>query len=310
MDYFLLAVIPLLLMGFAYWYLKTFNTYELNNWYKEMTLQKVLKYSIEVIVKSVIVMTLIVFIHNSFHDDHFLELTLFVIIFFIYSVIQSGYSVSGFLNRNKHVHTTFFEFFRLSTNRLNKVLNSIDDRLFVQASILIKVVVVVVFIFIFIPSASVYITTNLIFIAIILFFIVLSLLQNNIIYFGLTSLIVFQFNDHAVSLANFNGWALVVSFSIILIGTAVETRLERRMFLLIRAMEVKKFNFNLGYQQTYESKHIIMYENTINHYYYVYYRKIGIVLVYHSILDPKVSNIVMRKMVNHGIGYLKQYGEY
>lgn len=310
MDYIYLTIVVIMLMGIAFWYLLKFNSNQLKNWFDEITFKKVATYGLGILLKSLIVMVLIIFIHNSFHEDHFIELTLFIIIFFIYSIVQSGYSVSGMLNRNKHVTASFIDFFKLSTNRLNKVINSIEDKYFVQASVLIKVAVVVAFALIFIPTASLYLTTNVLFLIIIAFFIVLSLLQNNIIFFGLTSLIVFQFNNGAVSFTDYNGWALMVSFLIIVIGTAVETRLERRMFILIRSMEVKRFNFNLGYTKTYESKSIIMYENIINHYYYIYYRKTGIVLVYHSLLDPKVSSFLLRRMVKYGIEYLKKYGEY
>ena len=307
MNYFISIIMPILLFVVAIIYLYHFNYRQLKFWRKEITYRKVFEYITVIFIKSAIAFTLVIFVHNSFHDDHLLELTLFVLIFFIFSVIQSGYSLSGFLNRNKLAYSSFIDYFHLSSTRLNKFINSIDDRVFFQAKTLVKVLIITLFVVLFIPNVSLFITTNVLFLLFIGVMVGLALLQNNVIYFGFMSLMVFQYYGEAVAFDNLNLFVLIPSFLILLVGITLETRLERRMFDLINVMPVKRFNFKLGYDVVYDRRQIIMYQNMINHYYYVYYRKIGVVVVYHSDIDPKVSNIVLNKMISFGNKYLRQH---
>jgi hypothetical protein len=134
----------------------------------------------------------------------------------------------------------------------------------------------------------------------------LSLLQNNIIYFGLTSLLVFQLNESVIEWNNIPFLPLTLSFFVIVLGVVLETRLERRMFILIKVLPVKRLNFNLGYNIVWDKRSIIIYQNQINHYYYTYFRKIGVVVVYHSIYDAKISFMVLNRMIQYGKRYLTE----
>ena len=135
----------------AIFYLYHYNYKQLKYWRTEITYRKVLEYITIIFLKSLIVFVLIIFVHNSFHTSHMVELTLFILIFFVFSILQSSYSLRGFLNRNRLTYSSFIDYFHLSSKRINKFINSIDDRLFFQAEAFVKVGVIVVFILLFIP---------------------------------------------------------------------------------------------------------------------------------------------------------------
>ena len=90
----------------------------------------------------------------------------------------------------------------------------------------------------------------------------------------------------------------------LLLGFSIEDRLEDKMFLTVKVMEVKRFNFKLGYDVVFDKKKVIIYKNIINGYYYVYFRSIGLVVVYHSDFDVKLSNAVQRYMINEAKRFL------
>ncbi len=305
MDNIIFLSVAFVLLLIAYYYSSKMYYRQLLNWNNEITWKKVLMYITPISIKSIIALTLLIFIHNSFHDDHLLELTLFIFVFFLFSIFQSSFSIAGFFNRNKYVYGSFLSFFKGSSIKLNtlfgKLSNSIDG-----AKLIIRLLIIVGFILVFIPNFSLYVTTNIIFLMLIILMVGLSLLQNNIIYFGLTSLLVFQLNESVIEWNNIPFLPLTLSFFVIVLGVVLETRLERRMFILIKVLPVKRLNFNLGYNIVWDKRSIIIYQNQINHYYYTYFRKIGVVVVYHSIYDAKISFMVLNRMIQYGKRYLTE----
>jgi hypothetical protein len=292
----IIGIIALLLI--AYFYIKSIYIMQLQHWRQEITLKKILFYSIPIILKSAFALFLIVLIHNNFHSDHILELALFISVFFLFSLYQSSFSISGFFNRNKYVYASFVQYVLMTSSKIKSVsklrIHSSITSVFIRALILIGFLVLMV------PQVSLLITLNILFLIIIAFMIVLSLLQNNFIYFGLVSLLIFRVNEELISFSDMPYVSLILSYLILLIGAALETRLNRRMFTLITIMPVKRFNFKLGYDLIHDTKSVLIYQNVINKYYYVYYRKLGIVVVYYAMYDPSISWIVIHNMISYG----------
>lgn len=305
MEDLLFIVIILGLLVVSYFYSANMYHKQLHNWNNEISIHKVLIYITPIFIKTMIALILIIFIHNSFHGEHLFELTLFISVFFLFSIFQSSFSIVGFFNRNKYVYGTFLDFFRGSSERINGLFNRLSEAIN-GVTLLIRITIIVGFIIVFIPNISFVVTTNIIFLMLIVLMIGLSLLQNNIIYFGLTSLFVFQLNESSITFDNIPYVILLVSFFILAAGVTLETRLERRMFVLIKVLAVKRLNFNLGYDIVWDKRSIIIYQNQINRYYYIYFRKIGVVMVYHSIYDAKISYLVLNKMIRYGKKYLAQ----
>ena len=288
----------------SYFYASNMYFRQLRNWNHEITWRKVFIYITPIAIKSLVALFLIILIHNSFYDEHLFQLTLFIFVFFIFSIFQSSFSIMGFFNRNKYVYASFLEFFRGTSNRINGMFQRLGETIN-GVTFLLRVGIIIGFIAIFIPNISLVVTSNLIFLLLIVLMIGLALLQNNIIYFGLTSLFVFQLNEATITLDNIPYLILFVSFIILAVGVTLETRLERRMFVLINVLPVKRLNFNLGYDIVWDRRSIIIYQNQVNQYYYTYFRKIGIVVVYHSLYDAKISYIVLNRMIRYGKSYLK-----
>ena len=304
MRYVLSIILPILLLTIGIWYSINIHKRYLITWSKEITLKDILIYSFPTFIKSIIIMYLILLIHNSIHYDSYLQLTVFIALFFVFSVIQSPFSLGGFLTRSKNLFYQVRDFYRDKSERADRFVNKIIDIFVGRGQILIKLLIFVGFIIVFIPNITLFITTNILYFLLTLFLVSLSLILNNIIYFGFVALLIFQFDPAPLTFENVNWLVLFSSYIVLLLGLSLENRLERKMFYVVTVMEVKKFNFKLGYNILITNRNTIVYQNVINHYYYVYFRKIGLVVVYYCDFDLTLSNYISRQMVKEAKRYL------
>ncbi len=302
-------VLPILLLILAAWFISINYRAYIVNWGKELTTKKVLSYGFIVFIKTSIMYTIIIIIHLNFHKDHNLELVLFTGLYFIAAILQSAYSFGGFISRVKFIGNYSLSKFRKKSKEAEDFKNKIKDSAFEHYSTLIKAVVIIAFIVLFIPNISIFVISNIFYFLLIISFILLSLLLNNLIFFGLVSLMIFQYDPIGISLSEINFVVLFLSFIVLFIGVVIETRLDNRMFSIIASRMIKSINFNKGYTPIYQTKGIIVYQNKVNSYYYTYYRYNGIVVVFESFFDAKLSNYIVRKMINKGSQYLKYNGE-
>jgi len=310
MNIFLPIVLPIILLVLAFTYLYKLHRLKLSSWYKGYEIKDIFKYGFYSLLKSTFIYINIIFIHNAYHDHHMIELTLFILLFAVFSVLQSAYSLSGFVSRNKLLYYSSLDYFRESYKKINSIFSGYASKFIKHVTLLAKIVIILMFVFTFVPNISIFVTANVIYIIVILFLVVISLALNNIVYFGFVSLMVFQYEPASLSLDNTNFLFATISFIIILVGTSVENRFQNKMFFLITIMPLKKFNFNLGYNIIQETKQVKVYQNIINNYYYIFYKKSGIVIVYNTLIDPKTSNLVINKMVKYGEKYLLKHNVY
>lgn len=302
-------VLPILLLIMAFWFIKiNYRSYVIN-WKNELTIKKVLNYGIIAFLKSSILFILIIVIHNYFHSDHLLELILFIGLYIVFAIIQSSYSIGGFLSRMKYIGKYSLSTFRKKSKEADNLLEKIIDEPFLKYSVLIKIIIIISFLFIFTPNITIFVISNIYYFLIIISLILLSLVLNNIIYFGLISLIIFQFHPVNISFFDVNYIVLILSYLVLLVGIIFETRMDNRMFKIIASRTVKDLNFKIEYTQVYNRKDIVVYQNNLNKYYYVYFRLNGIVTVFESMFDAKLSDFLVRKMVFKGTQYLKEFGE-
>jgi hypothetical protein len=282
---------------------------QIKTWPTDAHLQPAILYGLLAFVKTIIAMFLIIFIHNSFNDSELLELLLFLVVFAAFSLLQSIYSLGGFLSRNKLLYYQTRQFFASGSKKISKMMEHFNDAYIEQSTIVMQILVTALFIIIFIPNISILITTNLIFVIALVLLLGLSLALNHIIYFGFISLMIFQFQPVGITFSNINPILFTLSFIVLFMGMSIDRRLQHKMFFLITVMQVKKFNFKLGYELVHQDKRVTIYQNMINHYYYVYYQTIGLVVVYHSEIDVKVSSLVTKKMIQYGKRYLLSHHE-
>jgi len=100
-----------------------------------------------------------------------------------------------------------------------------------------------------------------------------------------------------ISIHSFNPLLMMLAFLILFLGMSLDRRMQNEMFLLITILPVKKLNFHLGYEQLYFRRRMTIYRNYINHYYYIYDRTNGIVVVYHTDINARLSMRVLKKMI-------------
>jgi len=303
------VVIPILMIVLGIYISYKIHRTHLLIWKEEFKIEELLVILIPTLLKSFLIMFLIIIIHNSVHSDHFVELLLFVLVFFVFSIIQSSFSLGSFMFRFKNLKKTTIEFFKDKTKRADKFIHRLYDSVDGMEAVFFKVIIIFAFILIFLPNITIFITTNIIYITLILVFLIASLLLNNIIYFGIVSLMIFQFNPVSLSFDNANYIVLFSSYLVILLGLSLDNRLDSKMFSLIRVMEVKKFNFELGYDLLKQTNRIQVYQNKLNKYYFVYFRLLGLVVVYHTDIDIKLSNNMIKKLIDNSKRFLIKNNE-
>jgi hypothetical protein len=300
MRYFISVILPILLIfgGLAYAFYVQRKYY--SRWYKELSFKQFSLFIFPTLIKSIIIFVLIIIIHNSFHNDEYVELTTLILLFFAFSIIQSAYSLSAFLSRSESLLYTVSNYYKDKGDKVDKFFNRLLDVVAGAGSTILKIVVIVGFFVVFIPNISLFITTNILYFILFVLFVGLSLIMNNILYFGLISLMIFQIEPVSMTFTDINYPVMILSYLVILIGLSLENRLETKMFFVINILEVKKLNFNLGYTQIKNNKSYVLYQNQVNQYYYIYFRQIGLVVVYYCEFKVELSSYVIRYMIKQG----------
>lgn len=309
MRYFLSIVLPIILLIIGFWYSFRIHKRYLLMWRKEASFREFLLFAFPTFLKSIAVMLLIIFIHNNYHDQDYIELIMFVLVFLVFSIIQSPWSLGGFLTKSKNLYYHAKHFYRDKSTKADRFVNKIIDIFVGKGEITVKLIVFIGFIIIFIPNITLFVTTNILYFLLLIILIALSLIINNVIYFGFVSLMIFQFDPVHISFTNINYLVLILSYLVIIIGLSLENRLEKKMFYIITVMEVKRFNFKLGYNILRDKKNVTIYQNIINGYYYVYYRNIGLVVVYYCDFDISLAEAVMKQVIKDGKKYLLSNNE-
>ncbi len=309
MRYFISIILPLILLFVGLWYTFLIHKKYMLRWRKEASLKEFLLYAFPTFIKSIAIMSLIILIHNTYHNHDYTELVMFVLVFFVFSILQSPWSLGGFLTKSKNLYFHAKTFYRDKSTRADRFVNKIIDIFVGKGQIFIKLLIFIGFIVIFIPNITLFITTNILYFLLLVLLIGLSLIINNIIYFGFVSIMIFQYAPVSIDFTNVNYLVFTLSYLVIILGLTLENRLEKKMFYVVTVMEVRKFNFKLGYNTLLDKRNIILYQNVINRYYYVYYRNIGLVVVYYCDFDISLSNGVMRQVIKEGKRYLLKNNE-
>ena len=307
MEHIIPVILAVLLLILGFWFIKNNYRSYMTNWRKEITVRKLFSYGIIAVVKSLVLFVLIIVIHNYFHSDHRIELIMFILIYILLAIFQSAYSFGGFLSRIKYIFNYSINIFKKRSKDAETFRHEVFNDSFSKFSSLIRVLVFISFIIFFMPNITLFVFSNFLYVLLVVSLLLLSLVLNNIIYFGLISLIVFQIDPVGISFGSVNLGVLFLSYFIILIGIVIETRMDNRMFRLVASRMVKSLNFDKGYEIVYYRKNIVVYQNVINKNYYVYYRMNGIVTVFESMFDAKLTDFLVRKMIFKGTQYLRKY---
>lgn len=309
MRYIISIALPIILIALAFTSMYHYQKNMFKNFIQETAKSYALSTVIIALAKTLVALVLLVFVHNSFHDNHYLELILYLVVFLLFSVIQSAHSWGGFLTRNKLFYYQTRSLVINESRRFSQLFNWFNEHYQEHSKTAIKVGVVIVFILVFLPNFSVLITTNILFIVLITALIIVSLVFNQLIYFGLIVLLLFQLQPETLTFESFDLLLMSLAFIVLFVGLSIDHRLQQKMFFLITMMPVKRFNFKLGYQKVSHTNQVTIYQNIINHYYYLYYHKMGLVVVYHSDVDVKMSKIVQLKMMRYGKKYILRTSE-
>jgi len=259
-------------------------------------------------LKTIFALLLLILIHNSFQTREVLELFLFLSVFLAYSVLQSSYSVGGFVSRMEQLFLSTKIFFTKNIKDLFRIVKTFHKSIYKHTSIYAKILVVAVFLFSFIPNASIFLFSNLLYSSLLVLFLTVPFFMTPSVYFGMISLLIMGNDGSNISVHSFNPLIMMLSFSILFLGMSLDRRMQNQMFLLITVLPVRKLNFKLGYEQLYFKGRMTIYRNYLNHYYYVYDRMNGVVVVYHTDINAKLSMRVLRKMVKQTKQEVHQFG--
>ena len=301
--------LPVVLIAIALLYLLRQYKRVFVDWHKELTVKKVAYYSVVIVIKAVVALFLVIMIHNNFHNDHRFELLLFVLLFFGFAVIQTSFSFGEFKARVRYIYLYGSRFFQQRSADATEFRDRAKQLLNRSYSYGIRLLIITAFILVFLPNITVFVAANLFYMFFLVFLLLVAAILNNVIYFGLLALIVYQYDPVSISISDMNWYVLLLSILILLIGFVVETRLDNRMFFVKTVMSVKSFKFHLGYEIVHESNELIIYQNMVNGLYYFYYRITGLVIMYESLVNIKQSVILQRKMIQKGKQYLRETKE-
>lgn len=305
MTYFVSIVIPVLLLILAVWFMRLQYRAYFINWREEITFRKSVSYGIPILIKSIVIFVLIILIHNRFHNDQKLELVLYIALFIIFSVIQSAYSTGGFKSRVKVITHFSHKYFNKYSKEADDFIDKIRNASFERYSYLIRILLLIAFITTFLPNIGLFVASNIAVFLFIMSLILLSVMLNNLIYFGFISLMIFQFDPVTLNIIHSNHIVLALSYLVILVGLIIETRLDNRMFSMVGNRAIKNVDFKKGYVKVYTGKSTLVYQNILNRYYYVYFRKHGIVIMFESLYDAKLTKAIVKKMIFKGTQYLQ-----
>ncbi|MBU1020454.1 MAG: hypothetical protein KJ847_04505 [Firmicutes bacterium] len=309
MTYFISIFFPITLLVLAAWFMRiNYNSY-FKNWRKELSPIKLLYYGSQIFVKSSIIFGLIILIHNRFHQDSQIEVLLFVLLFILFSITQSAYSIGGFNSRIKYIFGYTLKMFHKKSNEVEVIADKIIKNNFSKYSFFVKTVVATAFLIIFLPNIGLFVISNIVYFLVIISLILLTFVLNNIIYFGLISLMIFQYQHDSMTLDNLNILVMTLSYLVLVIGLTIETRFDNRMCHIVGSRVIKQIDFKNGFIPVLYKNQYYVYQHVINKNYYIYYRLHGIVLLFESYYDAKLSKAVVRKMIFKGKQYLKLNGE-
>ncbi|MCF7925501.1 MAG: hypothetical protein K9L26_03110 [Candidatus Izimaplasma sp.] len=309
MRYFISIILPILMLTLAFYSMYHYQKHIFKNFIQDTAKSYAISTVFIALVKTAIALFLIVLVHNAFYDQSLTELVLLLVIFMGFSILQSAYSIGGFLTRNKLFYYQTKSIIINETKRFNQLFSWFNEQYRTHSKTLMKLVIIAVFVIVFLPNFSILLTTNLIFALLIIILVIISLAFNQLIYFGFVALLIFQYQPEVITFESMNLLLMSITFIVLFVGLSIDHRLQQKMFFLITMMPVKRFNFKLGYEKIADNKQVIIYKNIINQYYYVYFRKIGLVVVYHSEVDLKVSRVVQFKMIQYGKKYIYKAAE-
>lgn len=301
-------LLPIMMLLLALYYLArimhiqllTTNTYQMTS--------KNVFYSSIAFLKTIFALVLLISIHNSFQTREIIELVLFLSVFLAYSILQSSYSFGGFLSRMAQLYQSTLIFFRKNIKDLFRIIKTFHKSIYKHTSIYAKIIVVSIFLFSFIPNASIFLFSNVLYASLLIVFFTIPFFLNPSIYFGMISLLIMGNEGQNISIHSFNPLLMMLSFSILFLGMTLDRKMQNQMFLLITILPVKKLHFRLGYEQLYFKSRITIYRNYINHYYYVYDRTNGVVVVYHTDINARLSMRVLKKMIKQTKQEVKTHG--
>lgn len=248
---------------------------------------------------------LIIFFVNYFFNAERLGLTyVFLILFIAYSFLQSTYSRTGFTSRIRFIVSYIHVLISKRRKLVQKYFNNLYDYEFYKYVVIVKIILLVIVTFVFITNFSFFLISNIYYIMIIISVIFLTFILNNLIYFGLVSFLVLRFNQIFDSITQANVIFVLVAFAFVVLGVVIETIFNERILVIRGSRMIKSVDFSKNYKIVKIKLSYAVYQNMLTKQYYVYYRRIGYVIIFDSYFDAKLSWSVIGKMVRKGRKYL------
>lgn len=300
--FYLIGAIILTLL--ALWFIRRYYVRLIIN-YRAIFKYENLYTNLLIILGKAVAAFIFIFLINYYLNDHsYIKLYIAIFIFVIFSFNQSIYSRIGFLSRIRYIDSYIQMVIHKKKKQVAKYFNNLEDYEFYKYVTIVKFLLLIILTLLFITNVGLFLLSNIYHILLIASIILFTFALNNLIYFGFVSFLVLQFNQifDTVNIANII--FIIVSFGFISLGIVIETIFNERIIVVKGSRMVKSLNFSKGYKLVHQDLRYSVYQNLFSKQYYVYYRRIGYVIIFDSYFNAKLSKSVIRKMVHQGKKYL------
>lgn len=299
---FLLITLSLLII--AMWFIRKnykhfYKGYKID-WNDKMFLLKLLW----LLIKTSISFLGIIIMHNLYHDEQYVYMIFFGVVYISISILQSEYARVGFQSRIKFIFNYVERVFLKRKRQAQNLLKGLDNDEFDRYLMVVKVLLLIILFIIFLSQIGYFLLTNLVYVIIVSSFIILTFLLNNLIYFGFTSLVLLQSIPGVISFGSLNYYILSIAFVIIFIGMLFDAIFNQRICVITGNYYIKHVNFDESFNMVCRLNKIVVYQQQVNRMYYIHYRSVGYVLSFESYYDAKEYKSILRKMINSGKKFL------
>ncbi|XFA98112.1 hypothetical protein ACAG96_04320 [Candidatus Izemoplasma sp. B36] len=257
-----------------------------------------------ILLKTIISLTLVIILHNLYHNEHFILMIIFSAIYIALSIFQSEYARVGFQSRVKYIINYIERIFLKRKKQAITIFKSLDNDEFDKYLIVVKILLLIILTFIFLSQISYFILTNLFYVMIISSFFLLTFILNSLIYFGFTSLVLLQYIPNAINFSSINYYIVSVAFIIIFIGLLFDSIFNERICIITGNYMIKHVKFDDNFNFVHRTSKVVIYQHNINRMYYLHFRTVGYVISFESYYDAKEYKSIIRKMIISGKKFL------
>jgi hypothetical protein len=257
-----------------------------------------------VVIKSILVLSMIFGVRSLIQFDYIVWAAILFGWFVVFSFLQSSYSRAGLVTRIHIMKQYFQNLVKESKTILDTNVYQKNQRDMKKYLLLVKLVLFFFIGVVNVANLSWLLFTNVLQLVALLSIVLLTFILNNVFYFGVVAYIILLSHPGITGIGDINWIIVSYAFFTILIGMIFEMIFEEKMLIITQVRLVKDYKSTLEYEQVYDSRTVVVFQNPASKEYYVYYRTVGFVVVFESYYNAKQFRTIMKKMIHDGKRFL------